>query len=66
VYAHGLDFGKKAYGNLVELAALLHELADRVGVPAGGLVLHVKTAHIYEPELELMASIVAAEGVPPS
>lgn len=61
VYAHGLDFGKKAYGNLVEIAALQQELAERVGVPAGGVVLHVKTAHIYEPELELMASIVAAE-----
>lgn len=60
VYAHGLDFGKKAYGNLVEIAALQAELAGRVGVPAGGLVLHVKTAHIYEPELDLMAGIVAA------
>jgi len=63
VYAHSLDFGKKAYGNLVELASLQHEIADRVGLPTGGLVLHVKTAHIYEPELDLMASLVAAEGV---
>ena len=62
VYAHSLDFGKKAYGNLVELAALQQEIADRVGIPAGGLVLHVKTAHIYEPELDLMAGLVAAEG----
>ena len=62
VYAHSLDFGKKAYGNLVELAALLEEVADRCGLLAGGLVLHVKTAHIYEPELELMADLVAREG----
>jgi thymidylate synthase len=62
VYAHSLDFGKKAYGNLVELASLQQEIADRVGLPAGGLVLHVKTAHIYEPELDLMAGLVAAEG----
>ena len=61
VYAHSLDFGKKAYGNLVELASLQQEIADRVGLRAGGLVLHVKTAHIYEPELELMAGLVAAE-----
>ena len=62
VYAHSLDFGKKAYGNLVELASLQHEIADGVGLQAGGLVLHVKTAHIYEPELHLMADLVVAEG----
>jgi thymidylate synthase len=54
VYAHGLDFGKKAYGNLVELAALQQRVADELAASSGRLVLHVKTAHIYEPELELM------------
>jgi thymidylate synthase len=60
VYAHSLDFGKKAYGNLVELARLQHEVADAVGVPVGPLVIHVKSAHVYEPELELMRSLTAA------
>jgi thymidylate synthase len=55
VYAHGLDFGKKAYGNLVELAALQAHVARELGgVGVGRLVLHVKTAHVYEQELELM------------
>jgi thymidylate synthase len=54
VYAHSLDFGKKAYGNLVELARLQHEVATAVGADVGALVIHVKSAHIYEPELELM------------
>jgi thymidylate synthase len=58
VYAHGLDFGKKAYGNLVELAALQGRVADELGLGSGPLVLHVKTAHVYEPELELMRSLV--------
>ena len=31
VYAHSLDFGKKAYGNLVELARLQHRVAHGVG-----------------------------------
>jgi thymidylate synthase len=57
VYAHSLDFGKKAYGNLVELAALQAHVAAELGAPAGALVLYVKTAHVYEPELELMASL---------
>jgi thymidylate synthase len=54
VYAHSLDFGKKAYGNLVELARLQHEVARVVGVAVGALVIHAKSAHVYEPELELM------------
>ncbi|HET8529013.1 MAG TPA: thymidylate synthase [Gaiellaceae bacterium] len=84
VYAHSLDFGKKAYGNLVELAALQKHVADELGscptagsvggraadaqpgeprpaAPvAGRIVLHVKTAHVYEPELELMRGLTSS------
>ncbi|MGZ4332723.1 MAG: thymidylate synthase [Gaiellaceae bacterium] len=60
VYAHSLDFGKKAYGNLVELARLQHEVAGAVGCPVGTLVIHAKSAHVYEPELPLMAEVTAA------
>ena len=59
VYAHSLDFGKKAYGNLVELARLQHEVAGAVGCAVGSLVVHVKSAHVYEPELGLMAELSA-------
>ena len=58
VYAHSLDFGKKAYGNLVELARLQHEVAGAVGVPVGGLVVHAKSAHIYAAELDAMRELV--------
>jgi len=57
VYAHGLDFGKKAYGNLVELAALQAHVSRELQSSPGRLVLHVKTAHVYEPELELMQGL---------
>jgi thymidylate synthase len=60
VYAHSLDFGKKAYGNLVELARLQHEVAAAVGCRVGQLVIHAKSAHIYEPELALMREATAA------
>jgi thymidylate synthase len=59
VYAHSLDFGKKASGNLVELARLQHEIADAIGAPVGALVLHAKSAHVYEPELEPMARLTS-------
>lgn len=60
VYAHSLDFGKKAYGNLVELARLQHEVAAAVALPAGRLVIHCKSAHVYAPEYELMHGLAAA------
>lgn len=58
VYAHSLDFGKKAYGNLVELARLQREVAVAVGVPVGRLVIHAKSAHIYAPEYDAMRELV--------
>jgi thymidylate synthase len=57
VYAHSLDFGKKAYGNLLELARLQEHVAGKLGVPAGRQVVHAKSAHIYEPEWALMARL---------
>jgi thymidylate synthase len=57
VYAHSLDFGKKAYGNLVELARLQEHVARELGAPVGRLVIHAKSAHVYEPEWAAMADI---------
>jgi thymidylate synthase len=58
VYAHSLDFGKKAYGNLVELTRLQEHVAGELDRPVGRLVVHAKSAHVYEPEWELMAGLV--------
>jgi len=60
VYAHSLDFGKKAYGNLVELAHLAEHVAGELDRPVGPLVVHAKSAHVYEPELALMAELCSA------
>jgi len=57
VYAHSLDFGKKAYGNLVELAHLQEHVAGELGAPVGRLIIHAKSAHVYEPEWWAMAAI---------
>jgi thymidylate synthase len=64
VYAHSLDFGKKAYGNLVELARLQEHLGARLGAATGSLVVHAKSAHVYEPEWSAMAALVGAGDVP--
>ena len=59
VYAHSIDFGAKGYGNLVELAALQHHVADALGLPVGRLVMTVKSAHAYETELDYVAGVLA-------
>jgi thymidylate synthase len=62
VYAHSLDFGKKAYGNLAELAHLQQHVATALEAPMGRLLLHVKTAHVYATEWDLMARLTDSSG----
>jgi thymidylate synthase len=62
VYAHSIDFGAKGYGNLVELAALQRHVADALGVSVGRLVMIVKSAHVYDTELEYVKGVLAATG----
>ena len=59
VYAHAIDFGTKGYANLVELAVLQARVAGELRAAVGTLRMNVKSAHIYETELDLMRRIVA-------
>jgi thymidylate synthase len=63
VYAHSLDFGKKAYGNLVELARLQERVAADLELAVGRLTVIVKSAHVYEPEWALMTGLANELGV---
>lgn len=60
VYAHSIDFGTKGYANLVELAALQTRVAADLSAGVGTLTMTVKSAHIYQTELDLMRRILAA------
>jgi thymidylate synthase len=60
VYAHSIDFGTKGYANLVELAALQTRVASELGAGVGMLTMTVKSAHIYETEVDLMQRVIAA------
>ncbi|BDZ47012.1 thymidylate synthase [Naasia aerilata] len=64
VYCHGIDFGAKGYGNLVELAHLQTRVAEALGLPAGRLTMVVKSAHIYDSELGYMRGVLATAGDP--
>ena len=59
VYAHSIDFGAKGYGNLVELASLQHRVADALGAPVGRMWMSVKSAHVYDTELEYIEGVLA-------
>jgi thymidylate synthase len=61
-YAHSIDFGAKGYANLVELASLQRHVADALGAPVGRLVMIVKSAHVYETELEYIKGVLAGAG----
>jgi thymidylate synthase len=60
VYAHSIDFGKKGFGNLVELAELQRRVAESLRAPVGSLAMIVKSATIYETEVSLMSKTLAA------
>ena len=61
VYAHSIDFGTKGYGNLVELAYLMERIAGGLDLEVGPLDFVVKSAHIYEPEVQLMRDAISAQ-----
>jgi thymidylate synthase len=61
-YCHSIDFGKKGFGNLVQLAELQRHVAAELGVPVGRLVMIVKSSTIYLTEVEAMRQAIAAAG----
>jgi thymidylate synthase len=59
VYAHSIDFGAKGYANLVQLAELQRQVAERLGRSVGRLTFVVKSAHIYDTEAAFMRGALA-------
>lgn len=58
VYCHSIDFGTKGFANLEELADLQRRVADGVGSPVGELTMLVKSAHLYDVDLEAMRVVL--------
>lgn len=59
VYAHSIDFGAKGYGNLVQLADIQRDVAQRLARPVGALTFIVKSAHVYDTERSYMDAVLA-------
>lgn len=60
-YCRALDFGCKAYVNLVMLHLIQQNIAEKVGVPCGKLMLLVKSAHFYMRDREKVLKILRSE-----
>ena len=60
VYAHSIDFGAKGYANLLELAAIQHQVATELDRSVGSLTMIVKSSHIYDSDASYMASVLTA------
>ncbi len=59
-YCHSIDFGAKGYGNLVELAALQQRVVAALDRRVG-LIMVVKSAHVYATEFEYVQGVLAAQ-----
>lgn len=60
-YCRALDFGCKAYVNLVMLHLVQKEIAEKAGIPCGKLILIVKSAHFYLRDREKVLAIIEKE-----
>ena len=60
-YCRALDFGCKAYVNLVMLHLFQQDIAEKVGVLCGELILLVKSAHFYMRDREKVLAILNEE-----
>ena len=57
-YGRALDFGCKAYVNLVMLHLIQKEIAEKTGIPCGKLILIVKSAHFCLRDRETVLAII--------
>jgi len=58
VFAHSIDFGAKGFANLLELAAIQHQIASELQRGVGPLTMIVKSAHVYDTDAAYMTSVL--------
>lgn len=63
-YCRALDFGCKAYANLVMLYLIQKEITEKVGMEIGRMTLIVKSAHFYLRDEEKVMKILGENCAP--
>lgn len=59
VYCRSLDFGCKAYVNLVMLYKIMKQIADKINIAVGAMHLIVKSAHVYDRDKQKIERILS-------
>ncbi|MHB8380347.1 MAG: thymidylate synthase [Acidimicrobiales bacterium] len=59
VFAHSIDFGTKGFANLVELAHVQQHVAERTASDVGSLTMIVKSAHVYDDDVERLKVVLS-------
>lgn len=58
VYSRGLDFGNKAYGNMICIADILKLVAEKTNMDVGKITFICKSIHIYNTEYDEIKNII--------
>lgn len=58
VYCRSLDFGCKAYVNLVMLYNILKQVSDEIDLKVGNMNLIIKSAHVYDKDRDKVNNIL--------
>ena len=61
VYARSMDYGKKAYGNIIMIVKIMQMISERLNIRKGSLIIYVKSAHIYYSNIKEMEKILKDE-----
>lgn len=63
VYARALDFGEKAYANLICISKLLHNISEQLTRKCGMIHLICKSVHVYKDSYAKTKYMLGKEGI---
>jgi thymidylate synthase len=58
-FCRSIDFGAKAYANMIALARMQDMVSKEVGVKKGRIILHAVSAHIYEKDFDNIKAVLS-------
>jgi thymidylate synthase len=59
VFCRSIDFGAKAYANMIALARIQDMISKQLGVEKGQMTLHIVSAHVYEKDFDKIKSVLS-------
>lgn len=59
VFCRSIDFGAKAYANLIALARIQDMVSKQLSIEKGRMTLHIVSAHVYEKDFDKIESVLS-------